>query len=316
MALRSPRLLSLPILGAALAVIISGGLRAPLAKADDPKADPKDDALPKEAKLRLGSTVPSIRETIPLPPDCTRAITRESSGEGVVLNLITGRKVVRPPENVATSFAKPVAVSGDGQRAANRVMDGIVVWDTANGKELRMVSTGVPISKFISLEMRASLSWDGKVLAYSTKDRGQAKDAKGEVVVWDVEKDAAIARIVIPTPIAQPVLSGDAKILVTTTTQRPGNKVTEISQTIQVWDVGTQKELAQVKAGELPTTVILSAALSNCGRPGPGNRCRSRWRRSPSSRSDLHWHSPPTGRSSRPSGNSRLCVAGTWQTGA
>src|SRR5262249_33462055 len=166
-----------------------------------------------------------------------------------------------------------VVVSGDGRRAAVPRPGALTVVAVAPRRPLRAVEP--PEGVIIVGTPGASLSADGKVLAYA----GRGKDGKGEVVVWDVDKNEQLARV--ETAQAAPVfplLSADGKTLATHGPPLPAPPLRDphptapapppppapavapdVARAAQVWDVASGKELFKARVTGMGGLAVASA---------------------------------------------------------
>jgi WD40 repeat protein len=261
-------LIRLPVLAAAIGLAISGGSRPPFAAAQEPKQEPKDDPLPKGAKVRLGG-VPTSFRYVPayslLPPDYKTVLLADLQGGLRRYDVTTGRALDKQPDG---GFGGPVVASRDGKRLLIGQSAKLTVRDAATGQAVQELQIPPGLNPaFTSLASLTSLSSDGKVAAQGA----EGKDRKGEVVVWDVDKGEIIARVeTLQKGSPVPVLSADGKLLATRPLlppfAAPGGKVDpDQGRTVQVWGVETGKEL--FKARVTGTSVLVSAvAFSPDGR--------------------------------------------------
>jgi len=241
----------------------------------EPKpADPADDPLPEGAKVRFGVTRPILR-TNPgvaiLPPGYTNFLAPTMTGGVRRYDLGTGRpltKVTNAGELIGPGL---VVASGDGKRAAVARPGVLTVVDATTGKQILAVKP--PEGVIIVGVPGVSLSADGKVLAYG----GRGKEGKGEVVVWDVDKDEQVARV--ETAQAAPVfplLTADGKTLATHGPPPPAPTVREpvpgappmapmppidpdLTRTAQVWEVESGKELFRARVTGMGGMAVASA---------------------------------------------------------
>lgn len=237
-----------------------------------PRANHADDPLPEGARVRFGTTRPILRTgpSVDLVPPLYKTFLAPTITGGVrPYDLATGRPVVKGGSIVGPGR---VVVSGDGKRAAVALPGNLSVVDIATG---RMILTIQPPADIQLLGVPgASLSGNGKVLAYS----GRSRDGKGWVVVWDVNKNELITEI--ETAQAAPIfptLSPDGKTLVTHGPPLPAPPLEpsnspipmaprpapgmdpDTARTSQIWDVATGKELFKARVTGMGGTVVTAA---------------------------------------------------------
>ncbi len=267
------RLLRLPLIGAALLLVLSVSAAPP---DPPPPADPANDPLPEGAKTRFGVTRPILR-TNPsvglVPPGYTNFLAPTMSGGVRRYDIGTGRPLSKV--TAAKDLVGPgqIVVSTNGKRAAVSRAGILTVVDADTGKEIMAVKP--PEGIIIVGTPGASLSADGKVLAYG----GKGREGKGEVVVWDVDKNELLAQV--ETAQAAPIfptLSGDGKILAThgppaaapkITTPNPAEPMpapppppaadADTLRTAQVWEVATGKELFKARVTGVGGMVVTAA---------------------------------------------------------
>jgi WD40 repeat protein len=245
------RLFRLAALGAALLLVLPArGAQAPKDNPkDDPKDDPSGDALPKDAKVRLGGGRMVFRYAPAfslLPPDFKTILVPDVQGGIRRFDAATGRPLDKHPGD--GTGGGQVVVSRDGKRLVVVRSGNLSLRDAVKGDAIQEIKPPPGFTTAFSYNMPSvSLSADGKVLAQGGV--GQGKDRKGEVVVWDVEKNELLARVeVLQTGPAVPVLSPDGTILATRGAQPtfgPGGARPDPdpNRTVQVWSVETGKEL-------------------------------------------------------------------------
>ena len=127
---------------------------------------------------------------------------RDERNELRLIDMESGKPVGKALDD---KLGGQLIVSGDGKRYT--LVGGLtsIVRDVKSGDVVRQLErprhTGVPV---ISGGLNASLSGDGKVLAWG----GQDKDRQGDVIVWDVDKNEILfeAKTLFPSQ-ALPVLS-------------------------------------------------------------------------------------------------------------
>jgi WD40 repeat protein len=176
---------------------------------------------------------------------------------------------------VATDLVGPgvVVVSNDGKRAAVSRAGTLTVVDADTGKQV--LAAKPPEGTIIVGTPGASLSGDGKVVAYGVKGR----EGKGEVVVWNVDKNEMVAQIETDqlAPV-YPTLSRDGKFLATHGPPAPALKIAPQSpaepmpaavpmpkqdpdtlRTAQVWEAETGKELFKARVTGMGGIVVAAA---------------------------------------------------------
>jgi WD40 repeat protein len=259
------RLVRLVLVGAAVLVVALASAAQP-----QPKPPyPADDPLPDGAKLRFGTTRPILRGSPHvglIGPKFNDFLVPTSTGGIRRYNLGTGR-----PLDKGQVVSGQVVVSADGKRAAVARPGNLAVVDVGTGKQLFAVKP--PDGVVIVGTPGVSLSAKGDVLAYG----GKGKDGKGEVVVWSVEKNEALARIETAqaAPVV-PLLSPDATTLVThgpplaapTLRPEPGTPAVpepkvqvdpDMLRTAQVWEVATGNELFKARVTGMGGMVVTAA---------------------------------------------------------
>jgi WD40 repeat protein len=235
----------------------------------EPRDNQADDPLPEGAKVRFGITRPILR-TGPsvglVPPSYTNFLAPTMAGGIRRYDLGTGR----PLDKMGIVGPGQVVVSADGKRAAVARPGVLQVVEVASGKSLLAVAP--PEGVIIVGTPGVSLSADGKALAYG----GRGKDAKGAVVVWDVDRNESLAEIetIVPAPVF-PLLSRDGKTLVThgpppppiilgAAKQPPMPMPAEkpdpdMARVAQVWQVSSGKELCKVQVTGMGGRIVGSA---------------------------------------------------------
>lgn len=232
--------------------------------------DPADDPLPDGAKVRFGISRPILRGNPHVGlvgPKFNDFLAPTLEGGVRRYNLGTGR-----PLNDGPVGPGRVVVCADGKRAAVCTVGRLSVIDVPTGKSLLavrppegVVLVGVP---------GAALSSDGKLLAYA----GRGKDGRGDVVVWDVDKNALVTLVetAINYPVS-PLLSPNGATLVThgppvarITVPRmdpgqpppppePKANVDDVMRTAQVWEVASGQELFRARVTGMGGAVVSSA---------------------------------------------------------
>jgi WD40 repeat protein len=203
--------------------------------------------LPAGAKLRLGDdrlTSRGAPAAVLLPPNYDTFLFPTNAATLRRFNATTGESL--DGTKGGGGYGDPTAVSGDGKRAV--VIPGshdLTVRDTATGKALLVLKTPDGFNEMLNTAAgpRVALSADGKVAAHGV---WRSADASGAVVVWDVDKGAVVAQFDgLQHHGAIPVLSADGKLLATRgqSTTGSGRPDDTTGRLIQVWDVGTKKEL-------------------------------------------------------------------------
>lgn len=218
---------------------------------DPPKVDAYGLPLPTGAKTRLGNTTLVFRYApsfAPLPPDY-KFIGIADSGD-VLRRVEIGS--TKPPER-PTGFpggGGQLIVSGDGKHYIVFRTGIVTIRSAATGKpETQIKRTEGFSTTFVSGQASAALSADGKVFVQG----GQDKEGKGDVTVWDVEKNEVLFHTGIAgRGAALPVLSADGKLLATRgvggfTGPPLAKGEDDPRHIIQVWDIAEKKELFQAK---------------------------------------------------------------------
>jgi WD40 repeat protein len=251
---------------------LSLGASSLAAAQPDPRApDPADDPLPPGAKVRYGITRPILR-TGPgvalLPPGYTNFVAPTMNGGVRQYDLGTGRPLRKAASPDMLISPGQVVASLDGKRAAVARPGTLSVVDVATGKQLLAVQP--PEGVIIVGVPGASLSADGKRLAYG----GKGKEGKGEVVVWDVDRNEQVARVeTVQAAPVYPLLSHDGKTLVTHGPPLPAPRLREQpdpmapapkvnpdeARTAQVWEVEGGKELFRARVTGMGGAAVASA---------------------------------------------------------
>ena len=226
--------------------------------ADDSKpADKGKDVavepLPKGAKVRFGSSRMVFRYTPAVafvPPDFKTFLVPDTSSGLRRFEASTGLPL--DAGGVESTQGGQVVVSADGKRAAVGIRS-LSVREVGTGAEIIKLTPPAEFSpSFTYGNPSVSISSDGKRLAQG----GEGKDRKGEVIVWDVDKNQVLARLpMVYTGTALPILAADGKTVgvrayqfnaAPAPTAPPGNGA-DPRQTIQVWDVASSKELFKAR---------------------------------------------------------------------
>jgi WD40 repeat protein len=206
-------------------------LAAPLAA-----QGPKDDPLPKGARLRLGGpglVLPGAQTVTLLPPDYKAFAVPEGHDALRAYDLATARPVgpaAKPARGYGVAY--PVVLSADGKRAVWTTGLPLAVREAATGKVVRQLKppAGFQPAGGLYNMVLVSLSADGKRVAQG----GTGKDQKGGAVVWDADTGAVLAAVgEVPGGPAVPVLSADGKRVAvrasgagpTLSGERPGREV-------------------------------------------------------------------------------------------
>ncbi|MBX9627304.1 MAG: WD40 repeat domain-containing protein [Gemmataceae bacterium] len=212
--------------------------------------------LPAGAKARFGLPPPAVRAGVfPVPPDYKAFLVPDAEGQLRAYDVATGKPRDDGPPARPEAGSAVVAVSADGKRAAVARAGVLVVRDVATGGQLAEVRPAVP-----TVQGGATLSADGAVLAYGTLSQ---QNRGGEVVVWDVAKNAQVGRVPSPQPgVPLPTLSPDGKVVAvrgqgftasTPAVARPGAGVApaaaDTGPTVAVWEATGGKELFKAPVG-------------------------------------------------------------------
>ncbi len=255
------------LVGAALLATLHTSVAQPPKPKD--AADPADDPLPDGAKVRYGISRPILRGSPHvglIGPKFNDFLAPTFDGNTRRYNLGTGR-----PLNFGPVCPGRAVVSADGKRAAVSRPGGLTVIDVASGKSI--LSVRPPEGVVLVGIPGASLSANGSLLAYG----GRGQNNRGEVVVWDIDKNALVARVetVQATPVF-PLLSPNGETLVThgpplprITAPRtdPGAPPPEpkapidpdVMRTAQVWEVASGQELFKARVTGMGGIVVSSA---------------------------------------------------------
>ncbi|HJZ53487.1 MAG TPA: hypothetical protein VKE74_00925, partial [Gemmataceae bacterium] len=210
---------------------------------------PPADPLPPGAKLRLGTTRmrdPGGWSGAVLTPDGQHLLAFPSAGPARI-EVATGAlgKPLKPPPGV---FGGRTDLAPDGKRAVTVAFNGAVVWEIDTGASVARVDRRTPFG-----EGAAALSADGKTLAVGGVKDDQAKDKPVTALVWDIEKNAKRAEvIVLQNQSASVALSADGKLLATWGTHfdpTPGrpDPEKEFGRFVQFWDATSGKELGRTR---------------------------------------------------------------------
>jgi WD40 repeat protein len=260
----------LPLIVAALLLVLS-----PIAAQPDPKPqDPADDPLPSEAKLRFGVTRPILRgnpAVALLAPGYTNFVAPTLGGGVRQYDLGTGRPLKKATTAGMLISPGQVTASGDGKRAAVARPGSLTVVEIETGKQLLAVRP--PEGVILVGTPGATLSKDGTVLAYG----GRGKLGKGVVVVWSVDRNEPLAQVeTIQAAPVFPLLSHDGKTLATHGPPLPAPTVRDASsppaptipmpkadpdeaRTAQVWEVEGGKELFRARVTGMGGMAVASA---------------------------------------------------------
>lgn len=255
----------------ALLAVLFGTLVASAAQPPKPKdaADPADDPLPDGAKVRYGISRPILRGSPHvglIGPKFHDFLAPTLSGTTRRYNLATGRPLNEGPVTLGR-----VTVSSDGKRAAVARPGLLSVVDVASGKQILAVKP--PEGAVLVGVPGAALTANGNLLAYGARGR----DGKGEVIVWDVDKNALVARVetAILAPVF-PLLSPNGTTLVThgppmarPTAPRvepgapppppPPALDPDLMRMAQVWEVASGQELFRARVTGMGEMVVSSA---------------------------------------------------------
>ncbi|MBN9119425.1 MAG: hypothetical protein J0I06_09750 [Planctomycetes bacterium] len=252
------------------------GLLALASAAGAPADDRKDafgDPLPDGATARLGTVRGGPMGhygTAVLPPKYDAFLFSDQNGLRLQ-DVATGRAIEIGTNGPARSVGPRavLTVSADGRRAVIDRYGVYEVLEVATGKSVQTIKS----SGYSGFRSAVSLSADGKLFAYDARTRG-GKEAKQDVVVWDVDKNEQAARVaVLQNESASAVLSPDGKTLATygqhfdrnPNPNAPADAVRP-ERTVQVWDVATGKQLAALSD---PTGLyggVLAAAFAPDGK--------------------------------------------------
>lgn len=268
MTVRSLRLLSFAILGAVFFGALSSAAQPPKPK---DAADPADDPLPDGAKVRYGISRPILRGNPHvglIGPKFNDFLAPTRDGGTRRYNLGTGR-----PFEPGPVCPGRVVVSANGKRAVVSRIGSLTVVEVPSGKQILAVKA--PEGVAIVGVPGASLSANGSLLAYGCRGR----DGKGEVVVWDVDKNAAVARVetAVMAPVF-PLLAPNGTTLVTHGPPVPAPRLPrpdpgapplppepkapidpDLMRTAQVWEVASGQELFRARVTGMGGMVVSSA---------------------------------------------------------
>jgi WD40 repeat protein len=223
--------------------------------AEQPRLDPHGDALPDEARLRLGSSrFRSEGSGSPpaLSPDGKRIALTWHTGI-ILLDATSGKEVERFTfPNAAGS--QSATFSPDGKLLAVAGFQGIQVLDAHSGKVVGTLATSDRGSGMRSI----SFSADGSRIAVGA----QNYNVKLQATVWDTDGFKKLHALdVLQDRTVSVSLSADGKSLATWG-QYGGGGNPDNPRTVQLWDVATGKETKKVVA----ESYVSVAALSHDGK--------------------------------------------------
>jgi WD40 repeat protein len=241
----------------------SGRLSGQQARSPAPKpaVDLHGDPLPVGARARLGTVrfrTPAYMNTAALSPD-GKVLVAGNYQTLVFFDPATGRQLRQDSPGFVS--AQSLTFSPDGKTLASL--------DHSNRVQLRSAADGKPIRQLQApgaqqRVLSAAFSGDGKILAAGVESFNQSA---GSIHLWEAASGTYLRRIdVLQNFRVLGALSADGKLLVTWgsyANRGPGPNA-EPGRTLQLWDVGTGKELRQFKI-DLNFTVA-HAALSPDGK--------------------------------------------------
>jgi WD40 repeat protein len=220
------------------------------------------DPLPAGARARLGTVrfrLADFMNAAALSPD--GKLLAVSNQMIALFDAATGKEVRRLGTTYIGALALAFAPDGKALASVNASNGRVQLWDPANGTSLAEFQGQGPQSRLVSV----GFSGDGKTLAAGTEVFGQQQCV---ALVWDVAGRKEVARVeVLQNYRVMTALSGDGKTLATwgmwINRGVGGINNQEASQTIQLWNVATGKELRRVR---IEHNTIQSAALSPDGK--------------------------------------------------
>jgi WD40 repeat protein len=220
---------------------------------DDVYGDP----LPAGAKSRLGTIRYRFGFNYPpvVAPDAKTIYATD--GWNIARYDVMGAPLAAVP--AGTPNEPPVVFSADGKRAVANSRS-TIVWDLSTGKTIANVKRAAHF--FDRGQQLTDISADGKVLAIG----GSKRDAKdpADVLIWDVDRDKEIAKIVPPqNELALVAISPDGKaIAVWGKYTDPSGKFDPIGnpgQYVNFFDATNGKELSKLRVvGFAPADVAFS----------------------------------------------------------
>ncbi len=229
-------------------------LFAPAVVAEPPaRTDAQGDPLPPGALYRLGTT--RFRDggranAIAVAPDGKSLAV--VGGQAIrILDLNTGKEL-RSLKSNGLPAANHAVYSPDGRLIAASDFTGrIQLWDAATGEAAGQVMPAGP-DRIGGRAGTFSFSADGKYLALASENI--AGTGKGHAAVYEVATGKQTASVeTLHNYNVGAALSGDGKVLVTTGhylprgAPEPPGKGIEISETVEVWDAATGKELHKLR---------------------------------------------------------------------
>jgi WD40 repeat protein len=246
-------------------------LLAPALVALGADKDAFGDPLPEGAKARLGTSrggpTGNFGSAQLLPPKFDTFLVAERNG--LCLHEVSTGKITELPANANDRVGSRsiIAVSADGKRAVVDRVGTYSLVDTATGKALQAIQV-----RNFGFRQAVSLSADGTLFAYDARPRQVGKDAQIDVVVWDIEKNAEVARVTaLQNQSVSAILSPDGKTLATfgqhfNRDPMPAPDAVRPERVVQVWDVATGKQLVAITDTTREYGTVLSAAFSPDGK--------------------------------------------------
>jgi WD40 repeat protein len=250
---------------AALLTLLLLGTVAPAWGTGAARKDRAGELLPEGALARLGSArfrLPMYGRLACLSPDGKVLAVALNSGELRLLEAATGKEVRRFQGGPVTQSLR---FSPDGKSLVSTGFDGTVRFhDVASGRQTQQIAVRAN-------QASVQLSGDGTVLAVCPQMHGQRE--KAVVRLYAVAGGKELASLeTLGNMGGGAALSGDGKVAATwgrlMFTGRPDDreqmqKMQKVSQTVQLWDAATGKELRQVVCEQ---GGVGSAALSPDGK--------------------------------------------------
>jgi WD40 repeat protein len=242
------------------------------ATASAQQKDSFGDPLPEGAKARLGPirvgplTHGNIRA---LPPKYDAILVPNRTGL-LRHDMATGKLTELLTSDTFQINHQLISVSADGKRVVVNQYAAYAVLELGTGKTLQTIK--LPAGTNFSFRPTASLSADGKVLAFDTRPRTVGRDTKIDVLVWDVEKNAQLARVtVLQNEFANGVLSPEGKLLATfgahyDRTPNPPADAVHPNRVVQVWEAATGKLVAALTDPTRENGTVATAVFSPDGK--------------------------------------------------